>query len=115
MITPPVPASYRPANARVNRRSVVKLGTLLRFSLDSGQQGLVPLSLQSLVENSVKHAIAPRREGGEIRMAARAGDGRIELEVADTGPGFLLEAAPQSRSAPTWSTTSRSRCGACRD
>jgi sensor histidine kinase YesM len=75
-----------------------RFGGRLRYSIDvPGELESVevpPLALQSLVENSVKHAIAPRREGGEIRVEARAADGRLELEVADTGPGFRLEAAP---------------------
>jgi signal transduction histidine kinase len=47
-----------------------------------------PLAVQTLVENSVKHAIAPRPEGGTIRIgAALAGDG-LTLTVWDDGPGF---------------------------
>lgn len=53
-----------------------------------------PLALQSLVENSVKHAVTPRREGGEIRITAASSDGRVTLEVADDGPGFSLENIP---------------------
>jgi LytS/YehU family sensor histidine kinase len=51
--------------------------------------------VESLVENSVKHAIAQRREGGEVRVSARAVEGGIEIEVADSGPGFALEAIPR--------------------
>jgi two-component system sensor histidine kinase AlgZ len=75
-----------------------RLGGRLRYSIDvPGELEAIevpPLALQSLVENSVKHAIAPRREGGEIRVEARAADGCVVLEVADTGPGFNLETAP---------------------
>lgn len=127
-------ASLIPEDPRRAEDMVARLAVLLRFSLDTGQQSLVPLaqelrvvadyleierarlgdrlrysievprelesvevpplSLQSLVENSVKHAIAPRREGGEIRVQARTGDGCVVLEVADTGPGFRIQAAP---------------------
>jgi len=75
-----------------------RFGDRLRYSIDVPPEleslEVPPLSLQSLVENSVKHAIAPRREGGEIRVTARAAEDRIELEVADTGPGFRLEDMP---------------------
>ena len=47
-----------------------------------------PFSIQTLVENSVKFAVAPRREGGEIVVTARLEGGRLLLEVSDDGPGF---------------------------
>jgi signal transduction histidine kinase len=49
---------------------------------------LVPgLLLQPLIENAVKHAIAVNEEGGTIRIAATVQDGKLCLEVSDTGPG----------------------------
>ncbi|MGH9396690.1 MAG: sensor histidine kinase [Terriglobia bacterium] len=53
-----------------------------------------PLAVQTLVENSVKHAIAPRREGGEIRVEAKTSGEQLLLEVWDNGPGFNLSATP---------------------
>jgi sensor histidine kinase YesM len=54
-----------------------------------------PLSIQTLVENSVKHVAAPRPQGGEIRIEARSsGPDRIDIEVIDDGPGFALENIP---------------------
>ena len=54
-----------------------------------------PLSIQTLVENSVKHVAAPRPQGGEIRIEARsAGPDRIDIEVIDDGPGFARENIP---------------------
>lgn len=47
-----------------------------------------PFCLQTLVENSVKHVAAARREGAEIRIAARVEGGGAVLEVSDDGPGF---------------------------
>jgi sensor histidine kinase YesM len=49
-----------------------------------------PLSVQSLVENAVKHGITPRRDGGEVRVSASAENGRLRIEVSDTGAGFDL-------------------------
>ena len=47
-----------------------------------------PLSVQTLVENSVKHAIATSRSGGSIEVAATIDSGRLRIEVFDSGPGF---------------------------
>jgi LytS/YehU family sensor histidine kinase len=76
-----------------------RFGERLRYSIDVAPEArkasLPPLAVESLVENSVKHAIAQRREGGEVRVSARAVEGGIEIEVADSGPGFALEAIPR--------------------
>jgi len=111
---------------------VGRLATLLRTSLDAGNQPLIslreeltmvesyvdiesarfgdklrgavevpaelldaqvpPLSVQSLVENAVKHVITPQRGGGEVRVTASADTGSLRIEVQDTGPGFDLAA-----------------------
>ena len=61
-----------------------------QFEVDSGVQHwpIPPLAIQTLVENSVKHAIAPRPEGGRVRVAVSSLDGHLVLAVADDGPGF---------------------------
>jgi LytS/YehU family sensor histidine kinase len=51
-----------------------------------------PLSLQSLVENSVKHVASQRRQGATIQIAASKDHNRLRLEVRDNGPGFSLNA-----------------------
>jgi LytS/YehU family sensor histidine kinase len=51
-----------------------------------------PLSVQSLVENAVKHGIAPQRSGGDVLVSASAENGRLTIEVSDTGEGFDLAA-----------------------
>jgi hypothetical protein len=58
------------------------------------RQARIPaLLLQPLVENAVRHGIAPRRDGGRIEIAARSRErpGAIpllELRVEDTGTGM---------------------------
>jgi len=47
-----------------------------------------PMSVQTLVENAVKYAVSPRREGGRIDVSARNSGGELEIMVADDGPGF---------------------------
>jgi two-component system LytT family sensor kinase len=53
------------------------------------RQRILPLVLQPLVENAVKHGIAPVREGGEVRVSAHVADDRatLVLAVTDTGRG----------------------------
>jgi len=67
-------------------------GDRLRFTLDVPPHvedlEVPPLALQLVVENSIKHAVAPRRQGGEIRVAARLLADCLLLEVSDDGPGF---------------------------
>ena len=58
------------------------------------EDALVPgLVLQPVVENAVRHAIAPRPEGGRIRIRVEAGDGALRIEVEDDGPGLPEEVA----------------------
>lgn len=54
-----------------------------------------PMLLQTLVENAVKYGISPRREGGEIVIAAKVEGAALHLRV--TNPGDLT--APASASA----------------
>jgi two-component system, LytTR family, sensor histidine kinase AlgZ len=51
-----------------------------------------PLSIQSLVENAVKHGITPQRTGGEFAITASLANARLCIEVCDTGPGFDVAA-----------------------
>jgi sensor histidine kinase YesM len=111
-----------------------KLALMLRASLDSSGQPLVPLkqelafvesyleierarfgdklrstiavppdlqnvkvpllSVQSLVENAVKHGLTPQNDGGEVVVVAAAENGNLRIEIRDTGPGFDLSAVP---------------------
>jgi sensor histidine kinase YesM len=70
----------------------VRFGDRLRYAVDLREgtaSALVPrLALQTLVENSVKYAVTPRREGASIRIRAERSDGRVRLAVEDDGPGF---------------------------
>jgi sensor histidine kinase YesM len=46
------------------------------------------LILQPLVENAIRHGIAPRAEAGLIQVGARRENGFIELRVSDNGAGL---------------------------
>ena len=48
-----------------------------------------PMMLLTLVENALKHGLNPLPEGGTIRVAASAGEGKLTISVADTGRGLV--------------------------
>ncbi|MEP6915671.1 MAG: histidine kinase [Acidobacteriota bacterium] len=64
---------------------------------------LPPLVLQPVVENAVKHGVAPLRAGGEVRVRAsieHTSRGRsLLLVVQDTGAGATEESLRQGREA----------------
>ena len=71
----------------------LRLGDKLRLEIQvTPEARLVPipiLSIQPLVENAVKHAIAPQAGGGWIQVHAGIGlDGSLLVTVRDSGPGF---------------------------
>lgn len=53
-----------------------------------------PLSVQTLVENSVKYAVSPRRQGATIRVEAAYKGDYLILSVTDDGPGFTQPEMP---------------------
>jgi len=69
-----------------------RFGGRLRYEIDVPATLLAtlvpPLSIQTLVENSIKHGVAPRRYGGAIWILASRDDRQVTLSVMDDGPGF---------------------------
>jgi sensor histidine kinase YesM len=105
-----------------------QMADLLRFSLDSGRTGLVPLSremkivrdyleiekarfedrlrydiqvspefddipfpplsIQTIVENSIKYAVSATRTGADIAIRATRDGDQLVIAVEDNGPGF---------------------------
>jgi len=112
-------------------RMLARLSELLRLTLDSAGEPVVPLErelefltgyleieqtrfadrlrvrmevapdtldapvpsllLQPLVENAVRHGIAPRAEPGWITIRARREDGALRIEIEDNGRGLPRE------------------------
>jgi hypothetical protein len=70
--------------ARFGRKLVVEM------RIEPETQGIrIPsMLLQPLVENAVKHGIAPKLQGGKITISSNCDNGLLRLEVADTGVGF---------------------------
>jgi two-component system sensor histidine kinase AlgZ len=82
----------------------VRFGDRLRYEISVDRTldsvGVPRLAVQTLVENSVKHAISPRREGGSVAVRATR-DGRdgapgvVRVSVSDDGPGFQAATLPE--------------------
>lgn len=70
----------------------IRLGERLSYEINMDEaltEVLVPgLLLQPLVENSVKHGIAPAKNGGHLSISCRNCDGHCQIEIVDTGRGF---------------------------
>jgi len=67
-----------------------KLSARVDVPLELREIKVPPMSVQSLVENAVKHGIVPQSEGGNLVVTGRADAGGVCIEVGDTGPGFDL-------------------------
>jgi two-component system, LytTR family, sensor kinase len=50
--------------------------------------------LQPIVENSLKHGLAPKLEGGKICLRTSNRDGRLHIEIEDNGVGISEEKLP---------------------
>jgi two-component system LytT family sensor kinase len=50
--------------------------------------------LQPIVENSLKHGLAPKLEGGRIYLRTSNGNGRLQIEIEDNGVGISEEKMP---------------------
>ncbi|HEY1090051.1 MAG TPA: histidine kinase, partial [Burkholderiaceae bacterium] len=71
----------------------MRMGERLSFSIDADQALLAarmpPMVLPTLVENAIKHGLAPLPEGGRIEIDARQlSGGALSVEVRDNGAGF---------------------------
>jgi len=47
--------------------------------------------LQPIIENAIKHGLAPRLEGGQIHLRTQRRDGRLRIEIDDNGMGMPPE------------------------
>jgi signal transduction histidine kinase len=70
----------------------MRLGGRLEFGVDVPEAlravELPPLVLLTLVENAIKHGIAPLVDGGRVDVRAREAGDAVVIEVADTGAGL---------------------------
>ena len=61
--------------------------------IDTGSlDAFVPsMLLQPMVENAIKHGLAPRLEGGQIHLRTQRREGRLRIEIDDNGMGMPPE------------------------
>jgi LytS/YehU family sensor histidine kinase len=68
-----------------------RLGDRLRVEVAVPEElesaSIPPLSLQVLVENAIKHGVAPLERGGTVRIGAERADGALRIWVEDPGDG----------------------------
>ena len=68
---------------------------------------MVPsMVLQPLIENSIKHGLEPRLEGGTVTLRSRMRDGRLVVDIEDDGVGIM-----PARAQAVGSVTAESRSG----
>jgi two-component sensor histidine kinase len=70
----------------------VRMGNRLKVEIDVPpplqEASVPPMMLPTLVENAVKHGIAPVPKGGTVYIHAEQVGGRLRLAVSDDGAGF---------------------------
>jgi LytS/YehU family sensor histidine kinase len=75
----------------------IRMGSRLRYDVDVPQDlhafTIPPMLLQPVVENSIRHGLEPKVEGGVVSVRARRTGAGVSVEIADSGVGF----APTTR------------------
>ncbi|HEX8015999.1 MAG TPA: histidine kinase [Flavobacterium sp.] len=62
-----------------------RLQTKIETSIDLSQHLILPLSIQSLVENAIKHGIEKRKSGGFITVKVEIENGFLKISVQNSG------------------------------
>jgi sensor histidine kinase YesM len=70
----------------------IRMGSRLTFDVrvpaELRDARLPPMMLLTLVENAIKHGLAPLPEGGSVHVSAANVSNALQVRVADTGRGF---------------------------
>ena len=74
-----------------------RLNVETNIDADAFDALLPPLSLQPLIENAIKHGVAPRANGGRIVIHATMNDADLMITVDDNGSGARREEVEESR------------------
>jgi two-component system, LytTR family, sensor kinase len=68
-----------------------KLQIFKEIDPDAMEAFVPSMLLQPMIENAIKHGLAPRLEGGQIRIRTHRHSGRLFLEIVDNGIGIPSE------------------------
>jgi two-component system LytT family sensor kinase len=79
-----------------------KLNVVKEFDAASLDVMVPSMLLQPLVENSIKHGLSPKVEGGSIFLRSRVADSQVVIEVEDDGVGMQ---APRAVENTDWHGT----------
>ncbi len=95
----------------------LRLGPRLETRIDVDDAALsarIPvLSIQPLVENAIKHGLAPKADQGLLIVTARTSDENVFIEVRDTGLGMRPPKAPDHSGAGVGLNNVRRRLELC--
>jgi signal transduction histidine kinase len=76
----------------------IRMAERLEFEVDVpsslNDAEVPPMMISTLVENAIKHGLAPLPEGGRVRIAAEGSDGVLRIRIADTGRGLTEGSGP---------------------
>ncbi len=74
---------------------IIRMGERLQYHIEVPERfyliNLPPLLLQPVVENAIKHGLAPKLEGGTISISATTQANRLDIAIVDTGIGLQGE------------------------
>jgi len=77
--------------AVIQSRMMGRLAVTFQVPGDLQGARVPPLALATLVENAIKHGLAPLPSGGFISITAAADHGQLQLVVADNGVGLKAD------------------------
>lgn len=70
----------------------IRMGSRLRYEVDVPPElhavTLPPMLLQPVIENSIRHGLEPKVDGGMVSVRVHRNGAGIAVEIADTGVGF---------------------------
>jgi len=93
----------------------VRMGPRLRVEVDVPDalrgQPVLPLLLQPLVENAIRHGLEPHIDGGTITVQARREGAQLVLTVSDSGVGGAQFASDNIAHSPAHSAPSGPHSG----